>query len=774
VLAEALLHDRRAPEGDRRMSDLSAESVRLRRRRLAELGFCPVAVDRDGNPGVAWRPEAPVDPNAPYTGLLLGADGAVEALIAVGLDLDPEKGESSQQLADNGLEDRVSIFATVIDAIGVRIGRTPLCRRRAGQPVFLYRSRRSPAWGWADIQASGVFVLDAEGDDWPDQRPEDVPFASLPFLDNKTWIEALAAGVGAVGENDDEDVLDQLRMERVEPAADGCGFGPGDPTPGPPPLPGAPDRQAGDRPPHPPPPEPPDGPPPPMPKIIVKAGKRHIAADRGLAALYGARVPLYNRGGELVRIERAPAKDAAGQTLWTPGIRALPIAGLARLLAQSAMWFRLTPDKMAFRVDPPWPVVNEIFAMGDRWRFPPLAGVIRTPTLRANLSLLSEPGYDQASGLFAAFDRDLKMPRIAAKPTRRQAEDALKLLLGIFSSFPFVGPRDCATAIAALLTVMCRTAIEVSPLFVITSPLPGTGKSYIVDCISAVATGDRAAVIAIAPKEEETEKRLVGAALLGNPIIVLDNCRRLLEGDFLCQVTERPLLQLRPLGTSDVRQIRNIYTTFATGNNVVTAADMTRRSTQIAMDANCERPELREFDGDPRREILALRGDYIAACLTIPRYYIGAGRPNLRRRLASYEQWSDLIRSPLVHLGMADAAESQTALLAEDPVAQHRRTIFAAWDEALKRLLAPLNERGLRVRELVEFAKGDSNRELFEALMEVAEGQHAKGELDHGRLGRWLLSMEDAVADGTKLICDRSDPSRPRWRLDPAIPGVEG
>ena len=43
----------------------------------------------------------------------------------------------------------------------------------------------------------------------------------------------------------------------------------------------------------------------------------------------------------------------------------------------------------------------------------------------------------------------------------------------------------------------------------------------------------------------ETEKRLIGAALNGHPIIALDNCNSILRGDFLCQVTERPTLGVR-------------------------------------------------------------------------------------------------------------------------------------------------------------------------------------------------------------------------------------
>ena len=56
------------------------------------------------------------------------------------------------------------------------------------------------------------------------------------------------------------------------------------------------------------------------------------------------------------------------------------------------------------------------------------------------------------------------------------------------------------------------------------------------------------------------EKRLIGSALAGHPIIALDNCNGVLSGDFLAQLTERPVLDLRALGSSDKARINNVFT----------------------------------------------------------------------------------------------------------------------------------------------------------------------------------------------------------------------
>lgn len=73
------------------------------------------------------------------------------------------------------------------------------------------------------------------------------------------------------------------------------------------------------------------------------------------------------------------------------------------------------------------------------------------------------------------------------------------------------------------------------------------------------------------------------------------------------------------------------------------------------LDPQLERPELREFRSSPVAIVLADRCAYTAACLTICRAYIIAGRPTPARKLASFEGWSDTVRSALIWLGKADS-----------------------------------------------------------------------------------------------------------------------
>ena len=58
-----------------------------------------------------------------------------------------------------------------------------------------------------------------------------------------------------------------------------------------------------------------------------------------------------------------------------------------------------------------------------------------------------------------------------------------------------------------ILTPVLRAAMEVAPMHLVTAPRPGTGKSYLADIASMIATGDRCAVKAASPNADETEKR---------------------------------------------------------------------------------------------------------------------------------------------------------------------------------------------------------------------------------------------------------------------------
>ena len=132
-----------------------------------------------------------------------------------------------------------------------------------------------------------------------------------------------------------------------------------------------------------------------------------------------------------------------------------------------------------------------------------------------------------------------KFPSIPRNPSKDDALKALELLKGLFTTFPFVDGPDRSVVLVAVLSALVRRWLPTSPLYAITSPVAGSGKSLLVDIISMIVTGRRAPVIAQGKSEEELEKRL-GAILMANDAIVsIDNCEHPLGGVFLCQILIR-------------------------------------------------------------------------------------------------------------------------------------------------------------------------------------------------------------------------------------------
>jgi len=493
-----------------------------------------------------------------------------------------------------------------------------------------------------------------------------------------------------------------------------------------------------------------------LPIIQVEGGKRHTMAEEALRAMHAHGVAFYQRDRSLVRVACAKAKTSDGEVIEVPGVVPVTIPIMGRAMGQAAIWQRETlvgKRVVIHPMDPPKDVVEQVAAMVGEWPFPPISGVTSAPTMRPDGTILDQVGYDAATGLVLMALP--KMPAMLARPTRHDADLALEDLQSLLREFPFVDDASRAVALSMILTVVLRGALlPAVPMHAATAPAPGTGKSFLFDIVSAIGTGERCAVIASSPNIEETEKRLIGAALSGQQIIAIDNVSEMLAGDFLNQVTERPLLQIRPLGTSTTIRIPNTFTVFANGNNLSAPADLVRRTLICRLDANVENPEAREFDRNPVTDVLRDRGRYIAAALTIGRAYVLAGYPDQLPSLPSFERWSDLVRSALVWLGCGDACASMDMARAEDPIREEREAVFVSWPILPDEDGNPKSEfyTVARITELAEETSGMQflRADFRAACLEIAIDKN--GQISPRRLGKWFARNRNLRVGNLKLI----------------------
>jgi putative DNA primase/helicase len=486
------------------------------------------------------------------------------------------------------------------------------------------------------------------------------------------------------------------------------------------------------------------------PTIDLRAGELPLIMTKVEDALIKSGLPIFSRGRFLMRPVYEKVAAADGRRTVVACLHRLSSHPLRVQLANAAVFQRYDGrKKRTVVVDPPVQLAQALVELGG-WDIPHVRGIATTPTLRADGSLFSTPGYDPQTQFYLLSD--LVLPAIPAQPTRDDAEAALELLCGLFVEFAFVDKvLDRSVALAALLTTLVRSALPIAPMALVHAHMSGTGKSYLVDLIATIATGRDCPVVALAGKGEENEKRIGAMVLGGAPIISFDNCNEDLDdSSILCHVTERSRVSIRVLGRSLMPECDVTSTVFATGNNITVKGQLGRRTLRCNLDARSARPELREFKKNPLADVLRDRGSYVAAALTIIRAYLVAGEPGVCGPLGSYAAWSRMVRSPLVWLGQPDPYKSADQMREEDSVLGRISEFFSLWNDVYG-LSLDFDHTSARIVETFSAPLPGFNPlagKLF--LVSVAPARDGMG-VSHERFGWWLRSICGRIVDGYRL-----------------------
>jgi putative DNA primase/helicase len=457
-------------------------------------------------------------------------------------------------------------------------------------------------------------------------------------------------------------------------------------------------------------------------------------------------LPIFSRAGSLVEPIAETMLAAGGRKTVVARLRAFCPDSLLGPVAESVAFQRYDRKRNAWvETDPPLQLIRMILVDERRWAFPRVNGVITTPTLRPDGSLLASPGYHADPELYLLPGFQL----LPDRPCKQEAQAALKTVTELLSEFSFkaAGGEDekklnRSVALSGLLTALVRGSLPTAPVHLICADTAGTGKSYLVDLIAMIATGRLCPVITASKSIEETEKRLGSVLLSGVSIISLDNCIHDLAGELLCQLTERPVIKIRILGRSEMPECECHTAVFATGNNVTFKGDMLRRGIKCNLEALEERPELREFQKDALELAAADRGAYVAAVLTIIRAYLVAGAPQVCGTFGSYADWSRMVRSPLIWLGEPDPVASMIATRTEDSELSEIRELFDLWLDYELGLDTPYTSS--RIIELACAPPGGFNLPMFKQFLVRMAGDK-DGSVSTKRLGEWLRRISGRV-----------------------------
>jgi hypothetical protein len=411
----------------------------------------------------------------------------------------------------------------------------------------------------------------------------------------------------------------------------------------------------------------------------------HRVVDEAVRALAIDR-EIYQRDGALVRVVRVAEPDAARErmTAGTPQIRAIPIPTLRERLTRVVDFQRF--DKRSdgwVQTIPPDRVVAAVDARGEWPGVLPLVGVIETPSMRPDGSVLDAPGYDGATGY--VYAPQCRYPAVPELPTQADAMRALADLAEPWREFPFRADADRYVPIAALMTLVARPAIRgACPAFLFDASTRGSGKTLLARGATTLAQGRESALMSWPPDDTELEKVLGAYALRGASVITFDNVTGTFGGGSLDKVlTCADRTELRVLGVSEIPSLSWRAVVLATGNNVVVGGDTTRRVLVCRLEPDVERPEERTgfAIGDLPAWCREHHPRLVGAALTVLRAYVVAGRKDMNLAgWGSFEAWRDLVAGALVWAGAPDVMATRPTLAGEDDgETAALRTIVELW-----------------------------------------------------------------------------------------------
>jgi hypothetical protein len=388
----------------------------------------------------------------------------------------------------------------------------------------------------------------------------------------------------------------------------------------------------------------------------------------------------------------------------------------------------------------------------------PLAGVVHSPVLRADGTVLDRPGYDPATRLLYLPDPGLTVPPVPEHPTAEQVAAAVALLDEMTAGFNFLTAHDKVNYYGLLLTPLLR-ALAPPPykLGAIGAPQPGSGKTLLATVLRTVHGG----VFRAEMPEDDAELRKQVTTILDvttGPVVHFDNVSGVLRSSTLAGLLTSTVWDDRRLGANEMVNAQNDRLWVVTGNNLTLGGDLARRTVWVTIDPGVPHPELRtdfaikDLEGWARTH----RGQLLAALLTLVRAWVAAGGPvGAARGSDGYARWVEIVSGVFSYAGVpgrfADPESARQSVGEDDDewrdFLSKVHDVFGAQVWTVKELLGQVD-----TGNLID-AKPITLDALPAALAEKAAHSPA-GVLAVSRsLGKWLANRDGRWAG---RLCARS------------------
>ena len=349
-----------------------------------------------------------------------------------------------------------------------------------------------------------------------------------------------------------------------------------------------------------------------------------------------------------------------------------------------------------------------------------LRGVIHSPIIRRDGSVLCAPGYDEATHLLYLPELGLTVPAVPERPTDLDIAEAVDLLDEMVGEFDFVSKSDRANYYGLLLTPLLRELVP-SPykLGAIGAPQPGSGKTLLATCMRIVHGGVFRAEM---PSDDAELKKNITTILdvTTAPVIHIDNVSGVLRSSALAGLLTSAIWEDRRLGSNTQITAANDRLWILTGNNLAIGGDLLRRTVLVTIDPGVPDPHLRTKFRLPNLEewTRANRGRLLAALLTLVRAWIAAGSPGDAAGSDGYAQWITTVDGILTHAGIEgrfDDRASARQTIGEDD---------SDWREFLEAAHSHFGQRLWTAKELLSLVDDGRYHEPADQFAVAHAAQH--------------------------------------------------
>lgn len=485
----------------------------------------------------------------------------------------------------------------------------------------------------------------------------------------------------------------------------------------------------------------------------------------------------YVTNGELVELHKVSG-DSSAAGLAPAEQPPLPVIsatvgpdGLAALLAQHTYTFEVKKTRDGtFYEEEVTPSSRTLAAVLSR-RFwpgvPALHGIVGSPVLRPDGTLLQKPGYDAGTGLFYAASVDV--PQIPEQPGAEDVAAARRFLLDDFlGDFPWVDPADRANYIGLLIAQILRPYLRtITPFGLISAASPSSGKTILSEGIGLLY-GQR---VRTWVRSENEQRKAITAVLDENaPTVVFDNIREgeIIDSPVLAMLITTPVWTDRLLGTNKTFSAPNDRLWLATGNNVRLGGDMATRTVLVRLDAKTPHPELRTGfaipDLDRWVKTPSNRTTLLRHLLVLVMDWIAAGAPRTGHTMRQFSTWAAATGGFLAHHGIEGFLANADAVHELDEQKSEWIAFLARWHS----IYGDKRVQGREVRKSadIDFNAGGAPYDKWQGdFITDAEGNiprdaKALGARLRGHIGRFygdfvLRSVRDAAKNVTVWWVER-------------------